>query len=119
MAHGSLRFFSEHDIILSNSSNVRFSPLWMYDRSLMDIFRIDHDLTLADLISINRIRYHLEVFSLADIATGDDSKIRPCYKFGLRGDTTSSWDWHEERPSHQDFSQWKWAMNILVDETQR
>ena len=111
-------FVSEHDIILSNSSNVRLSPLRLHDRSLMDIFRIDHDLTPADRISINRVRCHLEVFSLADIATGDGSKIRLCYKLGLRSDTTSSWDWHEERPSSHDFSRWKWAMTLLVDETQ-
>ena len=85
----------------------------------MDIFMINHDLTTADLISINRVRCYLEVFSLSNIATGDGSKIRPCYKFGLRSNTTSSWDWHEERPPHQDFPRWKWAINLLVNETQR
>ena len=71
-------FVGEHDIILSNSSNVRLSSLRLHDRSLMNIFRIDHDLTPADQISINRIRCHLEVFTLANIATGDGSKICPC-----------------------------------------
>ena len=69
----------------------------------MDIFRIEQNLTTADLISINRVRCYLEVFSLADIATGDGSKIRTCYKLGLHGDTTSSWDWHEEQPASHAF----------------
>ena len=69
----------------------------------MDVFIIDHDLTTADLISINRVRCYLKVFSLADIATGDGSKIRTCYKFGQRSNTTSSWDWHEEQLFHQDY----------------
>ena len=64
-------FVSEHDITLSNSFNVHLTPLHLYDRSLMDIFRMDHDLSLADCIFINRVRYHLEVFSLVDIATGE------------------------------------------------
>ena len=49
-------FISEHDIILSNSSSVRLSPSWLHDRSLIDIFRIDHNLTTTDLNSINRVR---------------------------------------------------------------
>ena len=112
-------FVSEHNIILSNSTNIRLSPLRLHDRSLIDILRTDYDLTPADQISINRVRCYLEVFSLADIATGDGSRIRPCYKYGQRGDTISSWDWHEEQPSCHDFSRWKWALTLLVDQTQR
>ena len=112
-------FVSEHNINLSNSTNIRLSPLRLHDRSLMDILRTDYDLTPADQISINRVRCYLEVFSLADIATGDGSRIRPCYKYGQRGDTISSWDWHEEQPSRHDVSRWKWALTLLVNQTQR
>ena len=48
------------------------------------------------------MRCHLEVFSLADITTGDGTKIRPCFKYVIKGDTVSSWDWAEERPTRQD-----------------
>ena len=112
-------FVSEHDIQLSNCSHVRLSPSRLHDRAIMDIFILDHDFRASDLTSINRVRCYLEVYSLADIATGDGTMIRQCYKAGLRGDTYSTWDWHKERPSPHDFSRWKWALTFLLDETQR
>ena len=70
-------------------------------------------------ISINKVRGYLEVFTLADISSGDGIKIRPCFALGLKGDTRSKRDWHEERPSALDFSRWKGAMPLLGDETNK
>ena len=88
------------------------------DRALMDIFK-EHDINTTVMSSINRVRGYLEVFTLADITTGDGNKIRPCFLLGSKSDTNSLWDWHEERPSLLDISRWKWAMTLLVDETKK
>ena len=79
------------------------------------------DFTLAqrDIISINRVRCHLEVYSLADITTGNGTKLQHCFKLGEKTDNKSTWDWHEEQPSEHDISRWRWALSLLVDETQR
>ena len=85
----------------------------------MDIFSKEHDITPTVMTSINRVRGYLEVFTLDDIATGDGTKIRPCFILGIKSDTKSLWDWHEERLSPLDISRWKWAMTLLVDETKK
>ena len=85
-------FISDHDITLSNATNINLSPFRRNDRALMDIFFQDHSLSSAILVSINRVRCYLEVFSLADIATGDGTRLRSCYSQGQRGDTHSQWD---------------------------
>ena len=79
----------------------------------------DHDIIPTMMTSINRVRGYLEVFTLADIATGDGTKIRQCFIQGTKCDTTSLWEWHEERPSALDFTNWKWAMTLLIDETKK
>ena len=50
-------------------------PLCQHDVVLMDIFRKDHNIRPSILLSINRVRYYLEVYSLADIVTGDGTNI--------------------------------------------
>lgn len=112
-------FISTHDIILSNTTNVRLSPLRSHDRTIMDIFFQDHSLPPNILVSINRVRCYLEVFSLANITTGDGNRIRSCYLQGNRGDTHSNWDWHEEKLSVRDFNRWRNSMSLLLDETKR
>ena len=83
----------------------------------MDIFGKEHNIAPKVLQSINRVRCHLKVFSIADIATGDGLKIRKQYMLGLVEDTDSSWEWPLERPSSNDFKCWREAMNLLLDET--
>ena len=85
----------------------------------MDILKEDYDISTTVEESINRMRCYLEVFSLAYITTRDGTKIRPCFGYGIIGDTVSSWDWAEERPTIQDIQNWKWAMNLLVDATNK
>ena len=78
-------FISDHDITLSNMTNIRFSPFRRHDRALMDIFIQDYSFSPPFLISINRVRCFLEVFSVADIATGDGTRLRSCYSLGQKG----------------------------------
>ena len=85
-------FVSEHNIDLSHHSSPRIGPLRVNDKALIDIFNQEHDITTAVKISINKVRGYLEVFTLADIATGDGTKIRPCFVSGLKSDTKSNWD---------------------------
>ena len=79
-------------------------PLRTNDRTLIDIFSQYYDIATPVMTSIIRVRVYLEVFTLADIVTGDDTKIRFCFSSGAKNDTKSMWDWHEEIPSTQDFS---------------
>lgn len=73
------KFVSQHHIDLSHYSSPRRGPLRFKDKVLMDVFTQDHDITTAFRTSINKVRGHLEIFNLADIATGDGTKIRPCF----------------------------------------
>ena len=109
-------FISEHDINLTSSSPKRPQPLRVNDRALMDIFMEDFDLTETTLKSINQVRCHYKVFSLADIATGDGLRIQGQYLRGFIGNVQSSWEWPLEQPSPRDFKSWREAMHALLDE---
>ena len=73
----------------------------------MIFLRNNHDIRPSILLSINLVRCYLEVYSLADIVTGDGTNIRKNYLLGTPSDSRSTWDWHRESPSSQDFTQWK------------
>ena len=79
-----MSFFSEHNVDLSHHSSLRISPPRVNDKALVDSFTQEHDLTTAVKISINKVRGRLEVFTLADIVTGDGIKIRPYFASGLK-----------------------------------
>ena len=69
-------------------------PLKTYDKAIMDIFYKEHDITPKVMVYINRVPGYLEVFTLADIATGDGTKIRPCFILEIKSDTRFLWDSH-------------------------
>ena len=92
-------FIPDHDIGLRNAQPQQPRPLQLHDRALMDIFIRTPNYNLSTLTSINRVRCYLQVFLVADIATGDGTKVRGNYSRGLLGDSLSIWDWHEEHPS--------------------
>ena len=81
-------FVSDHNIDLSHHSSPRMGPLRTNNRALMDIFR-EHDINATVMTSINRVRGFLEVFTLADITTGNGNKIRQCFLRGSKSDTNS------------------------------
>ena len=68
-------FVSDRNIDLSHHSSPRMGPLRVNNRALMDVLK-EHDNTIAVMISINRVRGYLDVFTLADITTGDGNNIR-------------------------------------------
>ena len=92
-------------------------PLYINDEALMDIFYQEHGITTTVKKSINKVRGYLEVFTLADIATGDGTKMRPCFSLSLKSDTKSNLYWHEERPSALYISRWKGAISLIFDES--
>ena len=110
------QFVSEHDINLSSTSPRRPQPLREHDQAIMDILLKDYDLPVKTLQSINRVRCHFKVFSVADIATGDGLQIRNQFISGLVEQNESIWEWPLEQPSNVDFKCWKHAMNLLLDE---
>ena len=110
------QFVSEHDINLSPTSPKRPQPLREHDQAIMDTLLQNYDLPKKTLQSINRVRCHLQVFSVADIATGDGLKIRNQFLIGSAEINESTWEWPLEQPSNKDFKCWKMAMNLLLDE---
>ena len=82
-------FVSEHNIDISYHSSQRLGLLRTNDRALMDIISQYHNITDQEIISINRMRGYLQVFTLADIVTGDGYKIRSNYLIGVKSDTSS------------------------------
>ena len=68
----------------------------------MDILKEDYDISTTVEESINRMRCYLEVFSLAYITTRDGTEIRPCFKYSVKSEIVTSWEWAEEIPTRQD-----------------
>ena len=65
-------------------------------------------------ISINRVRCHLEVITLADIVTGDGLRICDDYMNGLKSTTVSSHEWQVEKPCSKDFKLWRMYLPSLL-----
>ena len=70
-----LEFVCEHDIALSISSIRRPQPFCTHDKVLVDIFQQEHTSSPKLLRSVNQMQCYLEDFSLADIGTGDATKL--------------------------------------------
>ena len=82
----------------------------------MDIFCNEFEFPMKTLQAINRVRCHLQIFSLADIATGDRTQIQNNFLLGKNDNISSIWDWPLEKPSVQDFKEWKSALVLLINE---
>ena len=106
-------FISSHNITLCNTQPKHPQPLRFRDKAIMDILIQDGTLSRPALCSINRVRCHLQVYSMADIATGDGLRLQQNIHLGLQQQVASSWDWHEECPSPHDVSCWRRAMPFL------
>ena len=91
-------FIAEHDISLRSSQPRQPQPLRQYDVFIMDTLLQEDNVSTFILLSINRVRYIFQLFSLADIATGDGLRIRVDYAQERPGDTVSQWYWYEEHP---------------------
>ena len=82
-------FVCEYNIDLSHHSSPRMGQLRNNDKALMDIFSQEHEIIPTVKTSINRVRGYLEVFTLADISTGDGINICPYFALGVKIDTKS------------------------------
>ena len=65
---------------------------------------------------VNRVRCHLQIFSLADIATGDGLRIQNKFLQGRNESKESIWDWPLEQSSPRDFNEWRSAVSLLINE---
>ena len=63
-------------------------------------------MTTKQEVEFNRVRCHLQVISIADIATGCGIKIQHTYMIG-EIEIKSTFEWQKEEPHKKDFSIWK------------
>ena len=67
------------------------------------------------LQSINRVRCHLQVLSLADIVTGDGKNIGGNYLRGIPSKDVSRWEWHKEEPCQNDYKTWNKYISKITE----
>ena len=83
----------------------------------MDLF-LRQGPTDADAKALNRVRRHLQVYSLADIATGDGRSIQTMFtcRSCLRHDAVmrSNLCWPVENPTARDFGIWLTYLNAIT-----
>ena len=71
-----------------------------------------------ELIWINRCRLALQAMTLADITTGDGSRLTwEVIQFLVHDRPLSKWDWLNECPGHSDISLWHCALHSISLET--
>ena len=61
--------------------------------AIMQALNQHNTLTRMEEVSINRVRCHLEVLTLADIVTGDGLRICANYIQGIKDITASKYEW--------------------------
>ena len=111
------QFISLHKITLHQSDIPPPAPQRQYDRAIMECFMADHNLAQPTLIAINRVRCHLQVLALADIATGDGKMITHNALHGIPLHGQSRWRWHKEKPTTHDFKIWRESLMLLLTPT--
>ena len=100
-------FLEYAKIQVKNNDLPQLLPLRENDVAIMQALHQHNTLTRMEEVSINRVRCHLEVLTLADIATGDGLRICEDYMQGVKSTTTSRYEWQKERPCNQDFKVWR------------
>ena len=75
-----------------------------HDEAIMTALCTDTSLTRKEEMALNRVRCYLEAFTMADIVTGDGTRICPNAYNGIKPMTASIFDWHEERPTVSDIA---------------
>ena len=100
-------FINEFDIHLRSDDMTTLHGLRINDKSIIETIKGLGHLPKKTLQAFNRVRCHLQVFSLADIATGDGKTI--CRQFLIDNPYSmpSKWEWHRECPCPEDFRVWK------------
>lgn len=111
-------FLASSKISLVNHDCPRLRPLRENDASIMSTLRKHNTVTKAEETSFNRVRCHLQVLTMADIATGDGSSIRQNYLVGLPDCNKSSYIWQVEHPGQADFACWRRLITSFMTPTQ-
>ena len=107
-------FISFANIQLQSRDTPNLSPQRENDEAIMDAIRQTNSFTKNEESRINRVRCHLEAFTMADIVTGNGKQICPNAYKGIKPETPSKFDWHEERPTKSDIILWQRALNHLL-----
>jgi hypothetical protein len=100
-------FINAFDIHLRSDDMTTLHGLRINDKSIIETIKGLGHLPKKTLQAFNRVRCHLQVFSLADITTGDGKTI--CRQFLIDNPYSmpSKWEWHRECPCPEDFRVWK------------
>ena len=86
------------------------------DVTIMKALKQTCKLTKKEETSFNRVRCHLQLLSIADIATGCGTRICQKYLEGTN-DTNSTFDWHKEKPDTGDYKIWRKYLPSLLTNT--
>ncbi len=98
------RFMKQFQIRLQFTENWNCHKSRMHDAFLMDIFKQCTNLSVSDLRNLNAVRLHLQVTTVADIATADGLCIHPQ---ALKG-----------KPITYRQSKWSWPRQPMVTKKQ-
>lgn len=85
------------------------------DRYLMDMVVHSKLLTNREKLIVNRCRLFLQVLTLADISTGDGTKVAHSYYTGVGEDSRSSrYSWPEQgQPSRAEWKIWIKCVDMI------
>lgn len=108
-------FISTHKITLLCSESITPASQRTGDMAIMDICCNEMTLPQVTIAALNRERCYLQVFSLADVVTGDGKTIQYSCLNRLRDTSTSNWQWHEQRPTTKDFKTWKYYIATILE----
>ena len=112
------RFISPHNIHLRNPEQVLPTLQRVGDAFIMEKVTQSEAFSEEEEIRINRCRIYFQAMTLADIVTGDGSKITPqalALDRALRPE--SRYMWPNELPSRADRNLWKRALRRITSET--
>ena len=100
-------FISKFNIHLQQSYLMGPSLQRVNDQAIMDYFIKQGNISKNHLCAINRVRCHMQIFTIADLATGNGKYVNSKYLIRLRENQNSQWKWHMESPTNADYKIWK------------
>jgi hypothetical protein len=101
-------FLWKHDVKLHNPDQVLPNRQRQGDFFIMEHIVTSQGFSTDDMIRINRCRMAFRAMTVADLLTGDGTKVTKNAKDLRRlSRPSSSWDWPNECPSNKDISHWK------------
>jgi hypothetical protein len=115
---GSLwNFVHSHGITLRSEDYSQSLPTL---QRIGDYFLMDRLIALqcfskSQLQAFNRCRLYMQALTLADICTGDGTRVQSnCFACIPRHDLTSRWIWPTEQPSNRDQDIWQQGLQYLT-----